>query len=781
MTRHTRWLMALLAGFCLCSTLHAAPLIEVRDTTLDTSLSAYVDVLEDPDRNLTVEDVSSERHGYRFASAPLTELFFGYTQSAYWIRFVVENQRPTPTPLVLDVMPTDLDYLDAYVINPATHQQVQHYRTGSALPTSSRPYQHPLYLFDLDVPPGETRAVFLRVESDKTINLQLHLSTQHALLTRISKLDRWQGFLLGGLLAMACLYAGLFSVFRHKGFLWCSLFLFSVLMIQIAWNGYLLPFFTPKETLLDHQILTPIYLAILFSALYAQSILQTRQRVFWQHKTLDLFVGICLIGTVMTWFVAPDLTSQGAIIIALLSTVAIFSFTLHANMEGQLLARYFLFARTLTSSIILVAVFNAHGYMPQGAFTAWGVSTAVLCESGIMLVVLCLYCLKEEQQRLKHLPTIATATATRSVINLSEICHELRTPVSGILGMTDLLLEASLTEQQRHQVKTIRKSGQALLDAANRIADLSQIETGNITLSMSPFDLCHMIETAVDSCRSKAESSNLELIYHIDALLPTTVYGDAGKLQQILINMINFTLRHLEKGEVILNVTAGMANEVIFDIRSGNNTLIDRTLSPDKNTLNASDQLNITIAEQYLLLMGSKLTLHTYVGEGVNLSFNVMLEETPVAPTPVAVPSINSSLDGKRMLVVDDNATCCAIIEQQAMQWGMSVTTAYGGKEALAVMRSSATLTEPFDILLTDYEMPGMTGLELVRHLQDDPRIQHENLIVVMLTGLSNTPFSNEANRSLVQMALYKPISGKSLKKALETALIEHLEKQGVG
>lgn len=773
MTRPAQWLALLLASVCLCSAVRAAPLIEIREDKLDASLSPYVDVLEDPDHALTIDDVMSERHGYRFSSAPLTELFFGYTRSAYWIRFAVENRRPVSTPLVLDVKPVDLDYLDLYIVDPLTQQKISHHRTGSALPLSSRQYQHPLYFFDIDVPPGKTRTMFLRVESDKTLNLQLQLSTQHEHLSLTSERDRWQGALLGGLLVLALLHVGLFTVYQHKGLLWGGLFLFSVVTIQSAWNGYLLAYFEPSAQLLDRQILAPIYLAILFAALYAQSILQTRQRFLWQHKVLDLLVGASLIGFAMTWFVNVAFNSQCAIAVALLSTLVIFSFTLHANMEGKLLARYFLFARTITTSIILVAVFNLHGYMPQGAFTDWGVAAAVICESSIMLVVICLYCRHDEQRRLKHTPTISTATPTRSIINLSDICHELRTPISGILGMTDLLLEANLTDQQRHQIKTVRKSGQALLDATNRIADLSQIESGTITLSMTTFELCSMIETAVENCRSKAESGNIELIYHIDSMLPSHVYGDAGKLQQAIINLLNFALRHLEKGEAILNVTAGMANEVVFEIRSGNNTLIDRTLSPDKHALNASDQLNITIAEQYLLLMGSQLALHIHIGEGVSISFNVMLEETPVQPTQTAPPSHSSSLEGKRMLVVDDNATCCAIIEQQAMQWGMAVTTAYGGKEALAVMRAGTTLTEAFDIVLTDYEMPGMTGLELARHIHEDPKIQHQRLMIVMLTGLSNAPSDTGARESLVQLMLYKPISGKSLKKALETALAE--------
>ncbi len=754
----------------LLPVLQAAPLVEINQPAIDLSLAPYIDILEDPDGKLVLEDVISERYAFRFASTPLTELFFGYTSSAYWIRFTVENQKDSETRLVLAASPADIDYLDLYELDPLTKQQRSHRRMGSAINYDQREYDHPLYFFDLKFPPESVHTYYLRVQSNKTVNLQLNLSTPREHQHNTSVGDWWQGLLLGSLLALSIIHAALFVLFRFKGFLWCSLFLLSTLFMQVSLNGYFLQFFNTDHQLLDRQIILPVYLAILFSSLFAQAILETRKRSVWQHGLLTAFAVFSLCAACLTWVIDSYITSISASVFAVLNTIAIFGLSLQANMEGHVMARHFLMVRTFTTAVILTAIFNIHGYLPQGSFAAWGVATMVAVESAFLLTVMAANCLRDLRAQQKVASNAPQDISKHSLINLGDICHELRTPISGILGMTDLLVDGNLTEQQRNQVKTIRKSSQSLLDVANKIADLSSIEHGTVEIKESTFELTALIEACVENCRTRAESSNIELIYHIDAQLPHLVKGDQGKLQQIIINALNFSLRHTEKGEIILNISPGMADEIVFSIRAGSNTLIDRSLSTETRQLSSSDQLNITIAEQYLHLMGSSLSVRHYIGEGSIIEFHVALAEQTQTPSG----DKDMTLHGKKILVVDDNATCCAIIEQQAIQWGMSVISAHGGKEALAILRSSTTLAEAFDIVLTDYDMPGMNGLELAKHIHDDEKINSNKLLIVMLTGVSTAPKDMTPENSGIQSILYKPLSGKSLKTALQNALSAH-------
>lgn len=769
-------LLALVFLLCLISSLSmAAPLVEIDRDSLELSLSPYVDVLEDKDGSLTIKDVMSERYAFQFAPAAMTELFFGYSTSVYWIKFTAENQRDVSMHFVLEASPADIDYLDLYVIDPHAGQLRQHKRLGSATPYGDRDYSHPLNLFDLDIEAHTANTYYLRAESDKTINLQLTLSTPHEYMHTSGQRDWWQGFLLGALLVVAALHAGLFIVFRFKGFLWYSLFLLAVFTIQVSWNGYLLKFYINNEQLLDHQLLTPIYISIFFSVLFIQALLKTRKRVLWQHHVFTVLGVLALVGAIATWFIPSHINSLMASSLAIVNIVFVFAAALHANMEEHAMARHFLAVRAITTGVILIAIFNINGYLPQGAFAAWGVAAAIILEAVVMAVSMALCSLADlRQSYFKRVQNAVPEEPRQSLVNLADVCHELRTPISGVLGMADLLLSSNLTDQQRNQIKTINRSGQALLDVTNKLSDLSSIERGNVELNCAPFELTPLIESCIENCRGRAEFNNIELIYHLDANVAGFVKGDQEKLQQTIINLLQFALRHVEQGEVVLSVAVGDNRQTVFSIRSGHNTLVERSTLPNNREFGSSDHLNLTIAEQYIKLMGGTLFMQSFIDGGVSISFGLLLE-THYSHAQLHQDD-NVVLHGRRMLIVDDNATCCAIIEQQATQWGMKVQSAYGGKEALAILRSQTTVDEPFDVVLMDYEMPGMNGLELAAHICDDQNINSKKLLMIMLTGVSRAPSKLTSENVSIQRVLYKPLSGKSLKQALQSALAQHLQ-----
>jgi signal transduction histidine kinase/CheY-like chemotaxis protein len=780
MTGLSNRILRLLAGILLsvsCSLAFPAPLVEIDSGSVLLDLPPYIDILEDPDGSLTIGDVTSERHAFQFAPAPMTELYFGYTRSVYWMRFTVENQRDVFMHFLLEAAPADIDYLDLYAIDPDTGQLRQHVRSGSAMPYGDRAYDHPLHLFDLTIEPHAAYTYYVRAESDKTVNLELRLGTPDKFLHLIGERDWWQGYLLGALVVACILHMALFALFHFRSFLWYSLFLAGVIGIQVSWNGYLLQFFPHSETLLDHQIMTPIYLAVLFSTLFAQSLLRTRKRSLWQHHTFTALAAAALAGAIGTWFLPVRENAVFASGLAMLSIVLIFASTLHANMEGERLARHFLIARTTTTGVVLVSIFNMQGYLPQGSFASWGVACAVALESIIMAISMTRHCLDQMRRTVLAANEAAYGRQEQgSLVNLADICHELRTPISGVLGMADLLLGGNITEQQRNQIKTIHKSGQALLDVTNKLSDLSSIERGTAEINTAPFELTPLVESCVEHCRGRAEFNNIELIYHIDSHITGFVRGDQEKLQQAIINLLQFALRHVEQGEVVLGVSPAESERVAFSIRSGHNTLVDRVTLTETRPLGSSDQLNLTIAEQFIRLMGGSLSVQSFVDGGVSICFNVPLppQEGKVQPSQ----DDNLILQGRRLLIVDDNATCCTIIEQQAVQWGMTVQSSHGGKEALAILRSRTTIDELFDIVLIDYDMPGMNGLELAEHIQQDPNINHEKLLLVMLTGVSKAPSKIMAENAAIERVLYKPLSGKSLKQALQAALAQHLQKR---
>ena len=752
----------------------AAPLVEINSDVVQLPLSPYVDVLEDKTGGLTIEDVVSDRYAFQFAPASMAELYFGYTTSAYWLRFTVENQRDESMHFILEVAPADIDYVDLYTVDAQTGQLHKHAKLGSATPYSDRAYNYPVSLFDINIEPHAAYTYFVRAESDKAVNVQLSLSTPREYMTSVSQHEWWQGLLLGGLLVLAFVYLGLFTVYRFSAFGWSGLNLLAVAIMQAAWHGYLLPFFDSNETLLDHQIMTPVFLSVSFSAFYAQSLLRTRKRVPWQHHVLTAIGVLGVIGSLVTWFVSPHISTVAVAWLASFNVVFIFAVALHANMDEYILARRFIAVRAISASVVLIAVFNVNGLLPQGAFAAWGVAAAVILEAMVMAVAMASYCVERARDKTSSAQVMTEQKVeVRSLVNLSDICHELRTPISGVLGMADLLLTSNVTEQQRNQIKTIHKSGVALLDVTNRLSDLSSIERGNIDLNIAPFELTALVESCVDNCRSRAEVSSVELIYHIDSSIVGFVKGDQEKIQHVIVNLLQFALRNVEQGEVVLSAKTVEDNQILFEIHSGQNTLMDRHHAARTRELHSSDNLNLTIAEQYLYLMGGKFNMQLFANGGAIIEFSLPFDvhSSPAHPTEDAL-----SLQGRRLLIVDDNVTYCSIVEQQATQWGMIVQSAHGGTEALAILRSHTNTDELFDIALIDFEMPMMNGLEVAAHIREDQKINSKKMIMMMLTGVSRAPSKQALENVGIQRALYKPLSGKSLKQALQSALAQHLQ-----
>jgi signal transduction histidine kinase/ActR/RegA family two-component response regulator len=507
-----------------------------------------------------------------------------------------------------------------------------------------------------------------------------------------------------------------------------------------------------------------------FGSLYVQSLMKTRKRVPWQHHVLTTVAVLNLIGAIVNWFIPPHISAVMASVLASFGVIFIFGVALHANMEEYVLARHFIVVRAITACVALIAIFNVNGLLPQGAFSSWGVAATIIFETLVMFISTMAYRAERLRDKAERSPAVEEKKIeVRTLVNLSDICHELRTPISGVLGMADLLMSGNMTDQQRNQIKTIHNSGLMLLDVTNRLTDLSSIERGNVDVNSAPFELTGLIESCVENCRGRAEVGKVELIYHIDSSIVGFVKGDQEKIQHVIVNLLQFALRNVEQGEVVLSAKTVEDNQILFEIHSGQNTLMDRHHAARTRELHSSDNLNLTIAEQYLYLMGGKFNMQLFANGGAIIEFSLPLDvhSSPAHPTEDAL-----SLQGRRLLIVDDNVTYCSIVEQQATQWGMIVQSAHGGTEALAILRSHTNTDELFDIALIDFEMPGMDGLELAAHIRADQKINSEKMIMMMLTGVSRAPSKPILENAGIHRALYKPLSGKSLKQALQSALM---------
>jgi len=365
---------------------------------------------------------------------------------------------------------------------------------------------------------------------------------------------------------------------------------------------------------------------------------------------------------------------------------------------------------------------------------------------------------------------------------LAKISHEIRTPMNGVLGMTELLLGTPLSVKQRDYVQTIHSAGNELLTLINEILDISKLESGQIELDDVQFDLNALIDDCLSIFRAKAEQQNVELISFIQPQVPRVISGDPTRLRQALLSLLENALHKTDEGEVLIVVALDERSSkprlriAVQDsgvpMEAAERDALLHSELHSKNFLSAtrlSGHLGLVIARQLILLMNGEFGVKSGSHQGSTLWLTL-----PLDPERLEHPT--SDLDGPlkdaRVLVVDDNDTCRKVLVQQCTAWGLNVSAVPSGKEALALLRTKAHLRDYFDVVLLDQNMPGMTGMQLAAKIKEDPSLNHD-ILLIMLTGISNAPSKIIARNCGIKRILAKPVAGYTLKTTLADELAQ--------
>ena len=411
---------------------------------------------------------------------------------------------------------------------------------------------------------------------------------------------------------------------------------------------------------------------------------------------------------------------------------------------------------------------------------------------GIILVFLCAYpvCLYFLIQRSKLIEMNAVLeNATRRANSadiaksefLANMSHEIRTPMNGVMGMAELLIKTELTDKQKMFADVIVKSGSSLLMIVNDVLDFSKIESGQLKLDLAPFDLTEIVEDVAALLSPKFAEKNLELVIRIAPNIPDVLVGDNGRIRQLLINLIGNAVKFTDTGHVFLEISGESSDD--GSVANLNISIEDTGIGISKEDCSKVFEkfsqadgsatrgyegtgLGLSISSSLVKLMGGKIGVDSEPGEGSTFWFEIQL---PVIGEVVKRHQTSTEIAGAKVLLVDDNAINRSILLEQMKLWNMEADYACSGQEALVMAGKANEQAAGYNLIILDYQMPGMTGGDVAKEFKASEQLK--NIPIIMLTSVDETEDGLSFASLGISSYLTKPARSSLLLKQITQAL----------
>ncbi|RXR19202.1 hybrid sensor histidine kinase/response regulator [Flavobacterium amnicola] len=776
----------LLCLILLLSTLHFNAQFVISEKTKIETVSLHQNAVyfEDGSEAKTIDEVIKLPVSY-FKKMKGVATDFGFTTSNYWITFELINTTNGELTYFLETARPITDFVELYAIKPS--KEVVKMLSGDGIPFYKRNFAERKTIFEIVLKPNEKVKYYLHAQSDgEALTMPLLLHSTENLLQLFAFEQFVFGFFYGILFIAAILYFFFFFAMREKVFLYYSLYIVFIGLLQFSVDGYFYQFITPNSGWLSlHSVLLSATLANFFLGRYAQVYLKIHlyskgiNKAFYILYGLDLlsFIAILFLPSVFQY--CYPLANLLGLVLLILIIASLFVIYFKAKINDWFfgIGVFFLVAG------FVIFIFKNFSLLPLNFWTenssklGTGLEVIFLSLSMANLIRL----LKNEREDLQRLALQRSEEMNElKSYFLSNISHELRTPLNSIMNVIETIATEAKDEKLLQNCALIQYSSKSLLNSVNDILDFSKIEKNELQLDSFPFDVQKIMNTISETFQEKATEKGLLFIYSKSDDFPKQIIGDEARLEQICYDVLSNAIKFTSEGTIQFHLNCEYTSGKTVQI---NITISDTGIGIAKEKIdtifesfsqeNSNNKrkyyglgLGLYIVKNLIKLHGGTLEVNSHLGVGS--TFKIVLSY------PLATPENKSEepkeirtpfdLKGKRILVVEDNKMNQMIIKMMTKKWhNTTIEYVDNGMECINHLKE-----KHFDLILMDLQMPVMDGYEAtiaIRNGEVGEAMKNIPIIAVTADVMESTK-----NRTLqigMNKYLSKPIEKDKLFNAI--------------
>jgi len=716
-----------------------ASALEFDELTQSLPLGNALQVFEDASGTDSIDDVLAQAAAGRFKPHDKATLNAGYSRSVFWLKIDLHYRPGNPgaqRTWLLELAYPPLDHLDLYLADGTGAYRLVR-QTGDALPFARREIRQNNYLFSLDFQPDQRQTVYLRLQSEGSIQAPLTLWSSTAYLEQQPLRLYVLGIIYGVLLGMLVYNLFIYLSVRDTSYLYYIFYIASFGLYQLSVNGAAVEYFWPDNPWWANAA-TPFFIgcAGLFGSQFARSFLQTAQHSRWLDRLLLALIAYGAVVVGLSLMTSYALALRLATALALVFTVVIFAAGLFAWWRGLRVARYFIIA---WSAFLLGGIVNTMmvlGYLPNIFLTMYASQIGSAIEVALLSLALAdrINAMREQQAQ-----TLFDAGQKLEVLNqqlaqgnklkdefLATLTHELRTPMNGVIGSLELMETVEMDEELTQYQQTAAGSARDMMRMVNGILTLTELQAGKLKVYPAPFSLRGVIDALQVQFGANAAAKGLDFKVDINPGLADRLLGDSGKLAQCLECLLDNAIKFTRSGGVALRVS-GRPSELdrlvlsfaVIDTGIGFTDLGEATLYQRFFQLDGSMTreygglgVGLAICRQLVELLGGRLTHTSEPGRGSRFQLDVAFD----IALPAGVPS-PFSFNGRRdsrepqdctVLLADDNNIDQLVMRGMLLKLGYRVRTVDSGRAALDVLQ-----VESFDAVLLDCQSSPQDGVSV--------------------------------------------------------------------